>query len=162
MPHDTLLRQLHKRWRVEANVGGTLTLRTNVSLPRAEGSRSCVQRQPTICSAASWMIAAVPSAATTGLRPGSIPTHSIDIERTLDQALTIVGAINESAISLGSPAPLIGCELRYALFRASANSVTASPPPAILRAVADGVEFRCLSFCAGCVPLLTSRPACVH
>jgi NB-ARC domain len=55
----------------------------------------------------------------------------------LDQALTMVSAVNEAAVVQGDPAPLIESELRYALFRASATSSTVSPPPAILRAIAD-------------------------
>jgi hypothetical protein len=45
MTHDALLRQLHERLAVEADVQNVITLRTNVSVPRAAGSRSYVQRQ---------------------------------------------------------------------------------------------------------------------
>jgi hypothetical protein len=43
--HDTLLRQLHERLAVETDAENVVTLRTNVSVPRAPGSRSYVQRQ---------------------------------------------------------------------------------------------------------------------
>ena len=43
--HDALLQQLHERLTVEADVENVITLRTNVSVPRATGSRSYVQRQ---------------------------------------------------------------------------------------------------------------------
>jgi hypothetical protein len=45
MTHDALLRQLHERLAVEADAENVVTLRTNVSVPRAGGSRSYVQRQ---------------------------------------------------------------------------------------------------------------------
>jgi hypothetical protein len=45
MKHDLLLRQLHERLAVEADAGNVVTLRTNVSVPRAIGSSSYVQRQ---------------------------------------------------------------------------------------------------------------------
>jgi hypothetical protein len=45
MPHDVLLRQLHERVSVETNAESVVTLRTNVSVPRADGSRAYVQRQ---------------------------------------------------------------------------------------------------------------------
>ncbi len=45
LKHDALLRQLHKRLAVEVGAGNVITLRTNVSVPRAAGSRSYVQRQ---------------------------------------------------------------------------------------------------------------------
>jgi len=45
MPHDALLRKLHERLSVEADAESIVTLRTNVSVPRAEGSRAYVQRQ---------------------------------------------------------------------------------------------------------------------
>lgn len=45
MPHDRLVRHLHERLRVEAGAESVVTLRTNVSVPRAAGSRSYVQRQ---------------------------------------------------------------------------------------------------------------------
>jgi hypothetical protein len=45
LTHDALLRQLHERLAVEADVENVITLRTNVSVPRATGSRSYVQRQ---------------------------------------------------------------------------------------------------------------------
>jgi hypothetical protein len=45
MPHDALLRQLHERLNSETDAERVVTLRTNVSVPRAEGSRSYVQRQ---------------------------------------------------------------------------------------------------------------------
>jgi hypothetical protein len=45
LTHDALLRQLHERLGVEAGVENVITLRTNVSVPRAPGSRSYVQRQ---------------------------------------------------------------------------------------------------------------------
>jgi hypothetical protein len=40
-----VLRQLHERLKSEADAENVVTLRTNVSVPRAEGSRSYVQRQ---------------------------------------------------------------------------------------------------------------------
>jgi len=40
-----LLRQLHERLSIETDAERVVTLRTNVSVPRAEGSRSYVQRQ---------------------------------------------------------------------------------------------------------------------
>lgn len=43
--HDVLLRQLHERLAIEANADNIITLRTNISVPRAGGSRSYVQRQ---------------------------------------------------------------------------------------------------------------------
>jgi hypothetical protein len=43
--HDALLRQLHERLAVEVGVESMITLRTNVSVPSAAGSRSYVQRQ---------------------------------------------------------------------------------------------------------------------
>ena len=45
MTHDALLQQLHERLVAEADAQDVLTLRTNVSVPRAAGSRSYVQRQ---------------------------------------------------------------------------------------------------------------------
>ena len=45
LKHDALLRQLHERLAVEVGAGNVITLRTNVSVPRAAGSRSYVQRQ---------------------------------------------------------------------------------------------------------------------
>ena len=45
MPHNVLLRQLHERLTIEACAEGVITLRTNVSVPSVEGSRSYVQRQ---------------------------------------------------------------------------------------------------------------------
>jgi hypothetical protein len=45
MTHNALLRQLHERLVVEMDVENVVTLRTNVSVPRAGGSRSYVQRQ---------------------------------------------------------------------------------------------------------------------
>jgi hypothetical protein len=42
---DALLRQLHERLVVEVGAENVITLRTNVSVPRAAGSRSYVQRQ---------------------------------------------------------------------------------------------------------------------
>jgi hypothetical protein len=45
MTHNVLLRQLHGRLTIEADAENVVTLRTNVSVPRAEGSRSYVQRQ---------------------------------------------------------------------------------------------------------------------
>jgi hypothetical protein len=45
LTHDALLRQLHERLAIEADVENVVTLRTNVSVPRAAGSRSYVQRQ---------------------------------------------------------------------------------------------------------------------
>jgi hypothetical protein len=45
LTHDALLLQLHERLAVEAEVQNVITLRTNVSVPRAAGSRSYVQRQ---------------------------------------------------------------------------------------------------------------------
>jgi len=45
MPHDALLQKLHERISVEANAESIVTLRTNVSVPRAQGSRTYVQRQ---------------------------------------------------------------------------------------------------------------------
>lgn len=43
--HDALLRQPHERSMVEADTGNVGKLRTNVSLPRAEGSRFCMQQR---------------------------------------------------------------------------------------------------------------------
>lgn len=43
--HDVLLGQLHERLLIEADAGNVITLRTNVSVPRATGARSYVQRQ---------------------------------------------------------------------------------------------------------------------
>ncbi len=45
MPHDALLRRLHERLAVEADTENGFTLRTNVSVPRAAGASSYVQRQ---------------------------------------------------------------------------------------------------------------------
>jgi hypothetical protein len=45
MTHDALLRQLHERLTIEVDAENVVTLRTNVSVPRAGGSRSYVQRQ---------------------------------------------------------------------------------------------------------------------
>ena len=45
MTHDALLRHLHERLTVETDARKIITLRTNISVPRAEGSRSYVQRQ---------------------------------------------------------------------------------------------------------------------
>lgn len=45
LKHDALLRQLHERLAVEVGAESVITLRTNVSVPRAAGSRSYVQRQ---------------------------------------------------------------------------------------------------------------------
>jgi hypothetical protein len=45
LTHDALLRQLHERLAIEADVENVITLRTNVSVPRAAGSRSYMQRQ---------------------------------------------------------------------------------------------------------------------
>jgi hypothetical protein len=43
--HDLLLAKLHERLRDEADADDVVTLRTNVSVPRSEGSASFVQRQ---------------------------------------------------------------------------------------------------------------------
>ncbi|WDZ82102.1 hypothetical protein PWG15_36100 (plasmid) [Ensifer adhaerens] len=45
MPHDVLVKQLHARLQDEAHAGQVATLRTNVSVPRAPGASSYVQRQ---------------------------------------------------------------------------------------------------------------------
>jgi hypothetical protein len=45
LKHDALLRQLHERLAVEVGAENVITLRTNVSVPRAAGSRFYVQRQ---------------------------------------------------------------------------------------------------------------------
>jgi len=45
MPHDALLRRLHERLALEADAENGLTLRTNVSVPRAAGASSYVQRE---------------------------------------------------------------------------------------------------------------------
>ncbi|MBS0505633.1 MAG: hypothetical protein JSS55_17915 [Proteobacteria bacterium] len=45
MKHDALLQQLHERLSVETGAENIVTLRTNVSVPRAAGSSSYVQRQ---------------------------------------------------------------------------------------------------------------------
>jgi hypothetical protein len=45
MAHDALLRRLHENLRIETDAEKMITLRTNVSVPRANGSRSYVQRQ---------------------------------------------------------------------------------------------------------------------
>ncbi|MCQ4189038.1 hypothetical protein [Methylocystis suflitae] len=45
MTHDALLRQLHEQLTAEADVENIFTLRTNVSVPRAPGAHSYVQRQ---------------------------------------------------------------------------------------------------------------------
>ena len=45
MPHDALLRRLHDRLAVEADAENVITLRTNVSVPRAVGASPYVQRQ---------------------------------------------------------------------------------------------------------------------
>ncbi len=43
--HDVLLKQLHERLATEAGAGKVVTLRTNVSVPRGDGSPYYVQRQ---------------------------------------------------------------------------------------------------------------------
>jgi hypothetical protein len=45
LKHNALLLRLHERLAVEVGVETMITLRTNVSVPRAAGSRSYVQRQ---------------------------------------------------------------------------------------------------------------------
>lgn len=45
MTHDALLKQLHERLSIETGTDNIATLRTNVSVPRAAGSSSYVQRQ---------------------------------------------------------------------------------------------------------------------
>ncbi|HZS85314.1 MAG TPA: hypothetical protein VFA50_20750 [Stellaceae bacterium] len=45
LKHDAHLWQLHERLAVEVGAESVITLLTNVSVPRAAGSRSCVQRQ---------------------------------------------------------------------------------------------------------------------
>lgn len=45
LKHDALLWQLHERLATEVGAETVITLRTNVSVPRAAGSRSYVQRQ---------------------------------------------------------------------------------------------------------------------
>lgn len=45
MTHDALLKQLHKRLSIETGTDNIATLRINVSVPRAAGSSSYVQRQ---------------------------------------------------------------------------------------------------------------------
>ena len=45
MPHEALLSQMHERLRVEADAERIVTIRTNVSVPRAPGAISCVPRQ---------------------------------------------------------------------------------------------------------------------
>jgi hypothetical protein len=45
VPHDALVQRPHERLSVEADARVIVTLRTNVSVPRTEGSRSYVQRQ---------------------------------------------------------------------------------------------------------------------
>jgi hypothetical protein len=45
MTHAALVQQLHERIRSETSAETVITLRTNVSVPRAAGSRSFVQRQ---------------------------------------------------------------------------------------------------------------------
>ena len=45
LPHDAILQQLHERLTVECDTENVITLRTNVSVPRAPGSSSYVQRQ---------------------------------------------------------------------------------------------------------------------
>jgi hypothetical protein len=45
MTHDALLQQLHKRLTDEAHASKLITLRTNISVPSAAGSRFYVQRQ---------------------------------------------------------------------------------------------------------------------
>jgi hypothetical protein len=45
MPHDVLVQRLHERLSQEADAENAMTLRTNISVPRAQGSRSRVQRQ---------------------------------------------------------------------------------------------------------------------
>lgn len=45
LKHDALLRQLHQRLIAVTGAETVITLRTNVSVPRAAGSRSYVQRQ---------------------------------------------------------------------------------------------------------------------
>src|SRR5438552_769953 len=44
-PHDVLVQWLHQRLSREADDQNAITLRTNISVPRAQGSRSYVQRQ---------------------------------------------------------------------------------------------------------------------
>ena len=44
MKHDALLLQLHKRLAKEADAKNVITLRTNIMVPLAEGSRFCVPR----------------------------------------------------------------------------------------------------------------------
>lgn len=44
IPHDALVRRLHDQLRADVGAEVVITLRTNVSVPRAEGSRSYVQR----------------------------------------------------------------------------------------------------------------------
>jgi hypothetical protein len=44
-PHDQLVRELHGRLRAEAGAESAFTLRTSVSVPRADGSPFVVQRQ---------------------------------------------------------------------------------------------------------------------
>ena len=45
MQHDALAQRLHERLQAEVGAEDIITLRTNVSVPRAVGSRSYVQRQ---------------------------------------------------------------------------------------------------------------------
>ena len=45
MKHDALLQQLHERLIVETDAENIVTLRTNVSVPRAMGLSPYVQRQ---------------------------------------------------------------------------------------------------------------------
>lgn len=45
MKHDDLVKHLHAKLIDEADAEGVATLRTNVSVPRASSSSSCVQRQ---------------------------------------------------------------------------------------------------------------------
>ncbi|MGE4340215.1 MAG: hypothetical protein AB7E55_30320 [Pigmentiphaga sp.] len=45
MTHDALLKQLHERLSIETGTDNIAALRTNVSVPRAAGSSSYVQRQ---------------------------------------------------------------------------------------------------------------------
>jgi hypothetical protein len=44
-PHDTLVQLLHERLNHEASAQNAITLRTNISVPRAQSARSYVQRQ---------------------------------------------------------------------------------------------------------------------
>jgi hypothetical protein len=64
MPHDALLRQLNERLIIETDAESVLTLRTNVSVPRAEGSGNYVQR---------WL---TPRLLKMGLEEGGMGWHS--------------------------------------------------------------------------------------